>query len=305
MARESTNGWWTVVAAAVVGWSLACSSVSGSGSPTDTAGVQDCLDEDPGGDDARIVIEATEDSYHEMVVCGGLAQRLNRSMYQVFVTSFLDAQGIQVPGGYRYDGSGHYTTGNETTTMSVAYQYGQDYTVGARGTLVEANLFELDSYLRGVTLDIDLRSRDILVYWRSTGPLVELLGRGDDPPNPLRFSVESLQEPNHLGRLLMVADVEVVDPRAEATVTYTLTTAPTRVDAVLDSGEMTFDLLSSDTVAGDGSLLTAASDGVAYNDGPGTLTGDVTFTLRGGALDVDGTYVYEDSADAELLYECL
>ncbi len=286
-------------------WGLAC-GVSGNGTTGDTAadGALDCLDGRAGGDQARLVITETEDSYHEMVVCGGLAAQLSRDLEQVLVTSFLDAQGVSVPTGFRYDGEGGYTSGGATSDMTVRYLFDRDYEAGAAGEVIVPNLFETDSYLRGVRLELQLPSGDVLVHWNTKGPLVELLGRGANPPNPLRFTVDQLESGTRLDDLSLAAEVEVVDARAQATVTYALGTRTMPVRALVDGDPLVFDLLSSRTLASDGSTLTATSPGVDYNDGPGTLTGEVSFQLRGGAAEADGAFVYADSSSAEVALSC-
>lgn len=289
------------VVAWVGAWGLACAVPLGAG-PEE--GFGDCLDEEDGGEDARVVIDATEDSYHEMVVCGGLAADLAEDLDRVLVTSFLDAQGIRVPAGFRYDGEGGYASGSATSTMTVRYTYGRDYEAHDEGELVVENLYALDSYLRGVRVELDLRTGEVLVHWSAEGPLVELLGRGAHPANPFRLTPAQLEEPTELRDLRLWAEAEVVDPRPEGTVTYTLESREMPVRALLDHRPLVFDLTASSTVGADGSTLTASSPGVDYNDGPGTLTGDVAFALRGGAVDVDGVWTWADASAPVVQLTC-
>lgn len=256
--------------------------------------------------DAQVeVMEQTADSYHEMVACGGLAYRLSSSVYEILITSLLEANGVSVPGGFVYEDGGRYATGGGGVDMVVTYLYGDDFEVGLEDEPVLYNLFDFDNYLRGVSVSVDPIGQELLVSYSAKGPLVELLGRGANPPNPLSLTLQDVQAPYRLGRLKMVTEAPVNDVREGATVSYTLRSGPDRINPLLEGkNALTFDLTSSTTIAANGAVLTSTSMGVDYQDSPGALDGDIPFEIRGGGLDLDGVLTFQQSTTAEIDWWC-
>jgi hypothetical protein len=251
------------------------------------------------------VMEETEASYHEMIACGGLAFQVSSSLYEILITSILNSNGVEVPSGFVYNGDGTYGTASDSSTMTVHYLYGDDLEVGAEDEPILYDLFDFDNYLRGVSAAIDYLAQEAEISYDSAGPLVELLGKGANPPNPMRLSLDEIEEPYRLGRVKMVTEVTTDDPREGATVSYTLTSAPRRINPMLKGDSaLTFDLTSSTTIAANGATLTSTEVGIDYDDTPGNLTGDIPFELRGGGLDLDGVLSYQNSTYAEVSWWC-
>lgn len=256
--------------------------------------------------DAQVsVMQETADSYHEMVACGGIAYDLSASLYRILVTSMLESNGVSVPGGFVYDGEGHYVTGSGGTTMFASYLYGDDLEVGAEDELVTFDLFDLDNYLSGLSVALDPIHQELLVSYTQAGPLIELLGQGSDPPNPLSLSIADIEEPYLLGRLKLVIEAPTNDVRPGATVTYTLGAGPNRINPLLnETSSLVFALTESSTLAGNGATLTSTAMGIDYDDSPGELTGDIPFEVRGGGLDLDGVMSFQHSTMATLDWWC-
>ena len=251
------------------------------------------------------VMQQTGDSYHEMVACGGLAYRISSSIYQILATSLLESAGVSVPGGFVYEGEGRYVTGSGGTTMVVSYLYGDDFEVGLEDEPVLYDLFDFDNYLRGVSVSVDPISQELLVSYNATGPLVELLGKGANPPNPLSLTLQDVQAPYRLGRLKMVTEAQVNDVREGATVSYTLSSGPDRINPLLEGNRaLVFGLAGSTTIAANGAVLTATSVGIDYQDTPGALDGDIPFEIRGGGLDLDGVLSFQQSTYPEIAWWC-
>lgn len=291
----------------------ACAPTSGSSTSGVTVGSanpmhqdRSCLEQAPAEDaqDAETAVEETGGSYHEMVACGGLAFQLSRDVTQILVTSLLDAQGLEVTTGFVYDGEGRYVSANGSTDMVVTYLYGDDLQAGAEDEVVAHNLFDFDNYLRGIVPIPNLVTGQLEVHWDSKGPLVELLGQGANPPNPMVFSIDALPQPHELGRLKMVSTVEVVDARPTATVTYTLVSQPKRLNPLLDQGDMEMDLLGTQTITEKGAILTTTSWGVGYNDTAGALDGDIDFELESGTIGLEGTYSFANTSYPEIGWTC-
>ncbi len=158
--------------------------------------------------DAQVaVMLETASSYHEMVACGSLAFQLSASVEQILLGTLLESNGVDMPSSYVYDGQGRYVTSSGGTTMYVSYLFGDNFAVGNEDDLIVDNLFDFDNYLQGVSATLDLLAQELLVSYTSVGPLVELLGEGATPPNPLHLTVEDIEAPYQFGRLKMVIEV--------------------------------------------------------------------------------------------------
>ena len=278
-----------------------------TGEDTSWRGDQSCLKQASTADqvDALEAIALTGSSYREMIVCGGLSVQLSRDVQSIVITNLLDVNGIEMTTGFVYDGDGQYVSASGTTDMVVTYLYGDDLQAGAEDEVVRHNLFDFANYLRGASPGFDLQTGDLLVHWDSTGPLVELLGRGANPPNPMRFGIDSLDAPHKLGRLKMVSSIAVVDSEETATVTYTLTSEPKRINPLLDQGTLEFDSLTTETVTARGAILNTTSWGVEYQDDAGDLEGDVDFELKSGTLTLEGMYTFDGKTDPESEWSCV
>lgn len=267
-----------------------------------------CLDDAPASavqTDLQ-TIDETGQSYHEMVACGGLSFQINRNLTEVLVSSLLESQGIEVPGGFEWDGEGRYVSSSGGTDMSVSYFYGDDFEVGLEDELVVHDLFDFGNYLRGVTVEADLDGGldgAIDVHWASTGPLVELLGRGPTPPNPIHFELDALELPYRIGRLKTRTEIAVQTSSGTSTVVYTLASETRRIRPLLDDSELEFETLSSQTINAHGGVLSSTTWGVGYNDVAGALDGAIDFELDG-AVALAGRYSFAQSTTPEVSWTC-
>ena len=247
------------------------------------------------------LVVAAEDSLHEMIACGQLYGTLIGELLNVLVVLVSEGpDSVALTEGYTWDGAGQYVAapgGSGVTTMRVRFSFGADYLAGAAGELIAPNLFDPDSYLTGVSLDVDPSSLELLVRYDAPGPLVELLGRGESPRNPLRLGAEDLAGiSEELLKQRVEMDILVDDPRDGGVVTYTVAASEATVESVFTSSRV--DLAAVDLAAASaatGQQLTTLSWGVDYGSSFAALNGTVDFEVLGGDFDYLGTWEWVES----------
>jgi hypothetical protein len=247
------------------------------------------------------ILDESEDSMHEMVVCGGLYFQLLGDLVGYLATVAVNGpDSAQLTEGYRFDGAGAYVAAPPdagSTSMHVRFHFGDDYTAGARGALVTDNLFDADSYLENVRVDLDTGTGEVLLRHDGPGPLVELLGLGTNPGRPVRLGTAEIDGiATEIGKLLVDLDIRVEDPRVLATVTYDVEVAQDTVAAVLAGDRAVLDMTSMTADSDDPQQHLVSRDwDVEYNDSQGGLDGTIGFVVSGGSFDYEGVWTYEAS----------
>jgi hypothetical protein len=125
---------------------------------------------------------------------GSLATSLQLSwLPTLFAIDFLLLCGETLAGGvsgsppdWSFD-AGVYRYGGQAAAVELQVLLGEDSPVGPPGTPVAENIFLLDSYLEGATV-VPNQDGSVTIDFMQPGPLVELLGLGVDPPNPLTLT---------------------------------------------------------------------------------------------------------------------
>ncbi len=259
-------------------------------------------------DDHLAMVFDLEQSYHEMVACGGIAASLATGVIDV-VASFADSPSGGLPRGVERDGSEYWSAPDDGsgTSMVTRFYFGDDYEVGAAGQLVEDNVFAVKSYLENPRVDIDYATGELLIRYDSHGPLVELLGFGPNPPRPLRLSPSDLANiSSDIEKLQMQTVIEVDDPRENSTVRYELESRRVSLGAFVGGADMGFEVVSSSAESGSPAqqMETLAWD-IQYNDGVRGLNGDIEFAVTGGDFDYRGVFEFQDSTWPATSVTCL
>lgn len=249
-----------------------------------------------------------EQSYHEMVACGGLVVSVAGAVIEVIASLVEDPNG-GLPRGVTRDG-GVYTSapgGGSNTVMTMRFFFGDDYEVGAEGDMVEDNVFALKSYLENPRLDVDYTTGELLIRYDSRGPLVELLGFGATPPRPLRIS------PSDVGRLTreiekleIQSTVLVDDARANSTVVYELESDPVALGDVATGDGFGFEIVTSAawSDAPEQDMETLVWDVDFQNTRGGGLNGDIEFVVDGGAFAYEGLFEFRNDTWPETTVTC-
>lgn len=242
----------------------------------------------------RILLDS-ESSLHEMVACGTLQWQLVGSVVQTALALVGLSDTPDTGFVYQGDGTGSYTTsaGGSGSSMEVVFRLGEDYEVGAAGEVVPADLFDPDSYLTGVTVSADLHQAE--VSYASTGPLVELLGFGVSPPNPLVIDLADLESAfSELETVRVASTIYVSDAVDETTVVYAAESVEKAVAHYALGDTLDLDALEVDATRGSQGFVGTDSE-LVYSNGLGALDGFIDAEVRDGPVDYDVRLVYDSS----------
>ncbi len=261
-----------------------------------------------------------EASMHEMVACGGLTVSMSAALITGVIGMVFDPSGAIIPSGLRYEGAGVYHTGGGLGS-SVSMDIRLYERVDGEFHLVEADLFDADSYLVGVDVDADASagidfditdplgtkvnaSAKLEATYESAGPWAKLLGLGNPPPNPLHLTDLADIDPD-FGGIYIESDVSVTDTQGNTDIEFRLRTGKQSLNEVFGSGSIGFELI--ELHASNGSLdqtLTVSDFAVGFAGG-NRLDGNVTFEVEGDAMAYAGALTYEEAAFADVTLSCL
>jgi hypothetical protein len=270
--------------------------------PTADAAIEELAECRVGATDAEIgasVVIADEyaESLHELIGCGGLSFALCSAVIDGVIDAIIQQSDDATPDGWEFAGDGVYRTSSAGTVMDMTFYVTEDFSFAKAGQPVTHDLFLVDSYLVGAKLSIDFRSGDAEIDFDAPGPLVELLGFGAHPDNPLPVDLNDLFSIKRKLRLLeLEGQVVVQDTREHSTIGYTLN-VPRMSASKFVSGAVTMQYDLKD-VEGDradlGQTLSTSLFDVAYAN-HGTLTGIVDFHVAGGPVEYDGHFAWNDT----------
>lgn len=251
------------------------------------------------------IVEDFRTSAREMVVCGGL--------FVTLVNSILDTiqrtLGKPVKNAFTYDGNGNYHAGPQDvgqTSMDVTVRLGADYAFGKKGDIVPADLTAASSYLVGAAVSLDSARMALSLKYRSTGPLVELLGFGSTPPNPLVVTrADAPRVQTELKKLVIDGTVRVVDTQGATKVSYEMK-MPAKTVAEIAAVAKTGMIGAGDASRADlGQRLEVKTWEVSYiESGAKGLDGTIEFTVSGGAVSVVGRFLYMNSIEPRIELTC-
>jgi hypothetical protein len=270
----------------------------------------ECRDDasDPEVTDTIAIVDAYDESLHEMVACGGLNVVLCTSVISGVIEAIIEQSNDATPDDWEFRGEGVYYTNGGMADMETRFYLSEDFEFGNAGDLVTQNLFLVESYLVNARLDItDALSGSAELHFDGPGPLVELLGFGPNPQSPLQVSINDLTTINQkLKALTFESDVRVTDPRDSGTITYHLTTDRMPASSLIDGMGMGYNLEMADGSRAElAQTLTVDSWDVDFvNEGGGALTGTIDFHVDGDHFDFKGVMVYDNSTYADPQLSC-
>jgi hypothetical protein len=254
--------------------------------------------------DTIAITDAYRDSLHEMVVCGGLAVQLCAAIIEGVIVAIQNASDDATPPAWSYD-AGVYRTSGSGVQMEARFFYAEDFAVGTAGEQVQHNLFLVDSYLVDAELVIDVFTGESEIRYDEPGPLVELLGFGADPANPLPITFAHLADiENRLSALEFESVIVLDDERDTGTIRYHLATPRQPAGALLGGAGLRFDLEEADgeRAALDQELV-VDSWNVEYT-GNKSLDGVVEFHVDGRHFPFAGTMIWDRIEYPERTLSC-
>ena len=242
-----------------------------------------------------------EVSAHEMIACGGLVFNIVFALVEGIVELAQEPNASTLPDGVEFDGEGTYFVAPATfddLRMENRFYFGRDYEVGARGELITENLFVMSSYLRSPQATVDVSNFPevrVEISHDGPGPLVELLGLGAEPPNPIVVGNSTFNEAQaNLRDIEVETVIFFTDRPGSSTIEYAVDSPRMLADSFLTGSPMQLEMVNA---SGAGTTLdqelTVDLWGVEYSDGVGALDGNIDFTVRGGPFDYVSRFFYD------------
>jgi hypothetical protein len=257
--------------------------------------------------DAIAITDEYAQSLHEMVACGQLAVVLCAGVVDGVIDAIVEQSEDATPDGWYYGGDGVWRTGADGTRMEMKFYFAEDLQVGRAGEPVVHDLFHTDSYLVDATAVLDWTTGEVAIHYASPGPLVELLGFGTSPPNPLPIDLNDLAAiKSKLRALQFDASIDVDDVRPFATIRYHIDTPRMPASALLDGDGMIYALEYADGFREHPpqELVVDAWDVAFVDDGyGGVLDGAISFVVEG-ELPYAGTMSFLHSKYATRELQC-
>jgi hypothetical protein len=247
-------------------------------------------------DEAVRIVDSYAYSVHEMIACGMLNVQLCMGVTSGVIEAMIAGRADATPDGWSFE-DGVYRTAGNGATMETRFYLAVDTGFGKAGDRIEPNLFLVDSYLVDAVLAIDLSDGSTEIRYREHGPLVELMGFGPNPPNPLPVDAGDLDDLRaRLGAIDFDARISVDDLQPAATVAYHVDVPRMGASALLGGEDMRYELVSADAQRGDlGQTLVVDDWDLAFLQ-QGVLDGDVAFHVDGGPLAYAGELSWQQSA---------
>lgn len=290
-----------------------CSGAGGSGSSGPSRELSACAG---GLSDAEIAdaIRVTtdfEDSCHELVVCGGLANGLSTSVVQIFIDAAL---GVAGRGGLVFDGKDTYRSPPGSvagTNMDATLHLPKDTAFGKAGDVIPFDLLTVESYFKGANVKAEGGistsgvSVKIKVTYQELGPAFELLGLSA-PAGPNEVTLEAQPVSRALSAIKLRAKTHVDDKKGASAFVYDLTSPETTLGDLVDGGSLAFALDGVNGTRSDRSQTLASTRWeVVYAGGKvGKLDGTIGISVTGGPLPHRATFVYPKSNTAKITYAC-
>jgi hypothetical protein len=269
-------------------------------------------------DDLLAPISAAADGLGDLPMGGRLAMELSDGLVDVVPYLMADLGEVLIPIWFGYGGEGRYVSASSVTwswgdqswtasgSETVEYLLGGDYEqLGPEDTVVPADLFDRDSYLVNPSFGLDPRSGDVLLSYDEAGPLVELLGFGADPPNPIAVPPSEVDEVGAaIPRLKMRSTLVLDYPDHLAHAHLEVVSDPRRISPLLADQGFDLDRIDGAATSDGGRRWTATDLALAYDDHQdGHLTGTVGFRVDG-EPSLEGTFAYDGSPWPQITLAC-
>ena len=256
------------------------------------------------------IARAFEESMHELVVCGGMAQRFSISFFNTLINL---ARGKKTsPRGFKHIGGGRYQVG-DVMFVSLALPFATSF--GAENDAIPFDVFDGASYFADASVHIQTRTgargeleADLAVRFRERRPGLELLG--DLIPLEgfqLRLDFDAVVK--MLGAVKLRQEISVDDRRGPSTVQYQAVSdgVPMRNLVFAAGGGAPIAVTSARVVNPSlGQTLTVTNWGMVFSGGSAkTMDGFVEFEVRGGDFDWAGKFVYPHRPTPDITLSCL
>jgi hypothetical protein len=252
------------------------------------------------------IARALEDSMHELVVCGGMAQRFSMSFFNVLIN--LAAKAPTQPKQFKHVGQGRYQVGG-VMTISLSLPFATSF--GQVGDPIPFDIFDPDNYFTKAHVEAvaaaDLTGSAearLALRFEEQRPGLELLGHlitGND------VTLEFDAVVDVLSRIQLRQDIGVKDKRGDVEIEWRAVSDGVPMhNLVFGAGGAPIHIQSATAVDQTrGQTLTITDFGMEFSGGAaGTMDGYVDFQVRGGDFDWAGRFVYPHRKTPDVTLSC-
>jgi hypothetical protein len=317
MNRPSMSHMSPLVLLACLGPACGGASVSGSGGGAaivdelkDPSALAACAKGDVAAN-LQIVSELRE-SYHEMIVCGGLALDFDSAIINVIAHAALGRGG---PSQLAYRGNGTYATANGMMMIRTSL---------TGGSGIGFDVLDPQSYLAGITINasglVDVAARggspwDMLshasaaldIQFQGQGPGFELLGLAADATRGGRLHIDPERIASAIAAHISVANrINVDNEQGGMTVHYILDGIPQPLSDVRSNKHIPMKLASIQaTRAATGQTITITEWTMQFRgDGSTVLDGTIALDVTGGAFPYSVRFTYPHRKEPDIQLSC-
>jgi len=300
-----------------------CGGASASGSASVTVSVHDdllapnVLGSCATGDVAAnlAIVSDLRDSYHEMIVCGGLSLQFNNSIQSVIANAVLQKA---TGNGMVYQGNGVYATPNGVMMIKVSAGTGP----------LDFNVLDPQSYLVGLTVTANAGGMiggaasggggspwqmlgraaahaDVKISVQGQGPGFQLLGISWQDALSGKLDLKKIE--HSLGSLIKVENrVAVNNQHGTTTINYILQSPPTPVIDMTGPKKVPMTLSSIQaTNAATGQTIKITKWTMDFKgDGGTVLDGTIGMDIDGGAFPYHVEMVYPHRKEPDITLSC-
>lgn len=267
------------------------------------------------------IVRDLRDSYHEMIVCGGLAVDFNNSVAGVITAAVIDrARGGK---GFTYQGDGVYVAGNGM--MVVRATAATDIGGWKAGDPLALDILDPESYLVGIQIDasgvIDLAARggsvtDILgkaagtinFSFQAEGPAFALLGLNESEARERHLHIDPRKIEEALGTRIALANrVNVDDEKGKTRVNYHLEGPPRPVKDTRSDKNVSMQLIKIDAARAETNQAIQITEWTMQFHGDlsqGSLDGTIGLDVRGGAFPYHVLFTYPHRPTPDVKLSC-
>jgi hypothetical protein len=227
----------------------------------------------------------------------------------LFAVDFLLLYGQTITGvvsGSPVDWSfdaGVYRHGGATAAIELRVLLTEDSGYGPAGTPVTEDIFSLDSYLEGAIVAPN-DDGSVTIDYAEPGPLVELLGLGADPPNPLTVTAAERETIlDHLSTLALAPDYVAYGHTPLLKWDMHWASPPETIGSIAH-GDVPIDIeLVAVNATRDDLGQTLTTDVWDVSQQTGDVGGHTTFTVTGGSFPYRGRIDFTSTPFAIVLAE--
>lgn len=258
------------------------------------------------------IVSDLRDSYHEMIVCGGLALGWSIALVGVIADAIAGKKSEPL---MIYKGNGIFASRNGMMEIQTV--------LTSTGAPLGFDAYDPQSYFTGFSIRANASgtlsaaasgkpwealgkaAAGAQVAFQAEGPGFALLGMGINEARAGKFNLSAIKR--SLGEQISVINrIDVSDKKGDTTVHYRLESKPQKLNAWLDRKQVPMTLASIEaTNAATGQSIRITEWTMDYRgDGGRVLDGTIGFDVEGGTLPLAVKFTYPHRAEPDVALTC-